>query len=276
MDSQFSGKSEPPLARPIGFNHAVQTLEFPRTSISPSHAKIDLAIILLVIVGVMAVSLLVDLQAYAAKTSFPGLRYLPVLGNGLASLFTVAILLRLRQQTWAAIGLNRASPGRVLLSALIAVPACYAAGAVSNVVVTLARGADFLAFARERTEFFEAISDIPLGWVFPIAIFVGIYEEIVFRGLVLTRLRALFSTNRGPVLLSSLIFGALHFTQGPTGMCQTFVVGLILSILAIRTRSIWPAILAHTLIDTLSLLITVLYSEDVQHFLHEVSTRPVS
>jgi len=226
---------------------------------------------LAVLVGFMIFSLVSSLPELFVGLLPRGGRYLFIIFNGILCAATVIVLMRRNRQPPASIGLGPAPLGRIALAATIAVPICYAAGAVINISIALLSGG-VVSFAKQRTEFLEVVSDIPLGWVFPVSIFVGIYEEIVFRGLLLSRLRTLFPSNAVPILISGAIFGALHFSQGPAGMCQTAAVGLVLGVVVVRTRSIWPAILAHTAIDTLSLLFTVIFLPQLQEALKGLST----
>src|SRR6185369_5016547 len=98
-------------------------------------------------------------------------------------------------------------------------------------------------FVVQRAETLAMFSSMSLAWVLPVALFVGIYEEILFRGFVLTRLRSAFRGPLWPILLSSVAFGAVHFAQGPVGMIQTSLIALVLSAIATYARSLWPAIL---------------------------------
>jgi hypothetical protein len=55
------------------------------------------------------------------------------------------------------------------------------------------------------------------------------------------------------VLLQALVFALGHAYQGVTGVVNLFVVGLILGYVYLRGgRNLWPVIVAHGLIDTLS------------------------
>ena len=45
------------------------------------------------------------------------------------------------------------------------------------------------------------------------------------------------------------IFGALHYAQGVIGMLQVTGIGLILTLVFIKTRSIVTVILAHFMFD---------------------------
>ncbi len=72
----------------------------------------------------------------------------------------------------------------------------------------------------------------------------AICEEIAFRGFVLHGLQAGFRP-RNAVLLSSFFFALFHlnvFLFAPT-----FVLGVVLGLLTVRTRSLLPAILFHLL-----------------------------
>jgi membrane protease YdiL (CAAX protease family) len=241
---------------------------------SASLARADLAIA----AGVLGAFTLLSLFSGAAllmRDLLPrGGQFLWVLANGLLSLATVGALLRRRGQPVSSIGLNRPRPARVLAGAAAAVPLCYLAGAMSNVLVTLLSGGDFLSFARDRTEFLGEIADIPLGWVFPISLFVGFYEEILFRGFLISRLRALCRGPVVPAVASSVVFGLMHFSQGGVGMCQTAVVGLVLAAVVLRSGSLWPAIVAHAAIDSLSLAVTVLLGDDLRKMVETLATQP--
>jgi len=71
---------------------------------------------------------------------------------------------------------------------------------------------------------------------------VPIAEEIVFRGFMLNDLRRGWSLLFS-VIVSSLIFGVLHGTA--VWALFAAVLGLLLAWIALRTRSIYPAIAAH-------------------------------
>jgi membrane protease YdiL (CAAX protease family) len=227
---------------------------------------------LAVVVGSILVGFVSGLPEVLASLVPSGGRYLFILLNGLLCIATVLMLLRQHGQPIASIGLGWSPPGGIVLAAIIAVPACYAAGAVINISIAMLSSEGLVSFAQERTEFLETVSDIPLAWVLPVSIFVGVYEEIVFRGLILSRLRTLFPSNAAPILISSAIFGVLHFSQGPAGMCQTAAVGLVLGVVVVRMGSIWPAILAHATIDTCSLVFTVLFLPEMQEAIEALST----
>ncbi|MFZ5633022.1 MAG: CPBP family intramembrane glutamic endopeptidase [Bacillota bacterium] len=78
-------------------------------------------------------------------------------------------------------------------------------------------------------------------------VFTGFLEELVFRGIMLSALRGLFS-DKVAVLMSSTVFAALHITyKVPLDTLFVFVVGLLFSLAVIRFRSILGVSLAHGL-----------------------------
>jgi membrane protease YdiL (CAAX protease family) len=79
-----------------------------------------------------------------------------------------------------------------------------------------------------------------------------IAEEIFFRGFVLPGLVKRFGVVRS-LLLSSLIFGLFHIDPG--AIVPTFALGLALGWVYLKTGSIWPAMFAHGLHNTVAVLL---------------------
>lgn len=264
-----------PLARPVDSPAGPPTVAlaaYPSVALSRSAALSDLAIIVAVLGMFTALSLFTRLPLLFVDWLPRGGMYLWVLANGLLSLLTIGVLLRRHRQGVASVGVNHVPVGRILVSTVLALPACFAAGAISNIAVTVASGSDIESFARDRVEFFGEVSNIPIGWILPIALFVGIYEEILFRGFALSRLRVLCGSNAAAIVVTSIAFGMVHFEQGLTGMIQTGLIGLILATVATYTGSLWPAILTHASIDTLSLVVSAVFRDDMQEFLRQLTT----
>jgi membrane protease YdiL (CAAX protease family) len=98
---------------------------------------------------------------------------------------------------------------------------------------------------------------LPFGWIFG-----GFGEEILYRGFVLTRIAQLLGESRGAwiaaVILQAIPFGLGHSYQGPVGIVAIAVVAAITGAgTLIGKRSLWPAIIAHGLQDTVGF--TALY-----------------
>jgi membrane protease YdiL (CAAX protease family) len=96
--------------------------------------------------------------------------------------------------------------------------------------------------APETTSVFAYLLGALVGFFF-----VGLYEEIMFRGYVLQRL-AERAGRAAAVIVSSVIFAFLHvFNPGsdPFGIFNTIIIGVLLSVLYFRTRSLWMPVGFH-------------------------------
>ena len=72
-------------------------------------------------------------------------------------------------------------------------------------------------------------------------------EEIVFRGLLF----ACLPPSRY-VLVSALAFSLIHWENGSWETFATLVLGLVLALLYIRIRNLWPFIFGHAVTDMLA------------------------
>lgn len=91
-----------------------------------------------------------------------------------------------------------------------------------------------------------ALNEAGLLMVLSSVIMAPLVEEVIFRGLILTRL------NRAmpgwlAVLVTALIFGVCHGQV--VWMAYAFVLGTVFGFLALRARSIWPSLAAHLIFN---------------------------
>lgn len=93
-------------------------------------------------------------------------------------------------------------------------------------------------------------------WVF-VSFTAGFCEEIAFRGYLMTRLRLIgrFNSWLVPTIISTVVFAACHTYQGFPNAVQVGTYGLLLSLLYIRTKRLWPCIIAHSLQDLLAIIV---------------------
>jgi membrane protease YdiL (CAAX protease family) len=96
--------------------------------------------------------------------------------------------------------------------------------------------------------------------VLAIAILPALSEELVLRGVLLPALRGPFG-SAGAVFGSSLVFALLH---DPVRLVFTFVVGLVLGLMRLRSGSLWPPILGHATLNTLTFLVAPLVDDPTQ------------
>lgn len=81
-------------------------------------------------------------------------------------------------------------------------------------------------------------------------------EEVIYRGFLINRISQIGTDSKKAtiiaVILSSIIFGLIHYEWGPMGMVQTGFMGLALGICYIKLkRRLLILILAHAYMDTI-------------------------
>ncbi len=79
----------------------------------------------------------------------------------------------------------------------------------------------------------------------------GLGEETAYRGYLITVLAPLTGFV-GAATLSSAVFGVLHVYQGWLGIPRTALLGGLLAWGFLASGSLWPAILAHAIIDLIA------------------------
>ena len=89
-----------------------------------------------------------------------------------------------------------------------------------------------------------------ISMVLAICFLAPIAEEILFRGIILKGLVDKLSPLWA-ILLSSILFAAIHFSANDT--LTLFIVAVGYSMLTLKARSIWPAILAHVINNSVTL-----------------------
>jgi membrane protease YdiL (CAAX protease family) len=94
---------------------------------------------------------------------------------------------------------------------------------------------------------------LTLGGVYIVSSF---GEEVVYRAFLINRISELGQGKKKAtiiaVVLSSIIFGLVHYEWGPMGIVQTGFMGLAMGICYIKLKKrLWILILAHAYMDTI-------------------------
>jgi membrane protease YdiL (CAAX protease family) len=174
-----------------------------------------------------------------------------------AGVLTLAWSQRRHAWSWSDLGLGRPpAPARFALVTVGALLAGWLAAAMATVLAVKVLGwapMDPSRFAAIAGNTPMLLGMLAISWTTA-----AIGEEMLFRGFLQTRLQALFGTGRAAglaaVLLQAVLFGLAHAYQGPTGILTTGAIGLAFGLVVLRTRSLWPVMVAHGLIDTVSML----------------------
>jgi membrane protease YdiL (CAAX protease family) len=93
-------------------------------------------------------------------------------------------------------------------------------------------------------------------WRIPVLLAVafanGWAEEVIVVAFLITRLRQLNVNPLAAVLASSILRGVYHLYQGYGAGLGNIAMGLVFAYVWLRTRRLWPLIIAHGLIDAVA------------------------
>ena len=166
--------------------------------------------------------------------------------SGLLTLaFVMAFYLLRRKKLSEALWLRPVSASTLLTGASLA-PALYFA-----VTIVLA-----LLPASWTESYGEASSGIDSGTfvgVIAVAVVAPIVEEVIFRGLTMTRLSQVMPGWLA-VLVSAAVFGLCHGEM--VWFCYTFVVGAFFAFIDLRAGSILPSVLGHIMFNAIGQVMT--------------------
>jgi hypothetical protein len=110
-----------------------------------------------------------------------------------------------------------------------------------------------------------------LMWLIITFVLGGLFEEILFRGFLLTRISQFLKGNKSSdviaLFLTSIVFGLCHYYQGWAGIISTGLIGLILgSIFLVFNKNLWYSILTHGFVNLTSITMLYLgYYEKIAH-----------
>lgn len=116
--------------------------------------------------------------------------------------------------------------------------------------------------ARELTELFlntRSLSGLAINIVI-VAVLPAIGEELLFRGLLLKLFGDIFKNIHVGVILSAIIFSAIHFQF--YGFLPRFMLGVILGYLFVFTSNLWVPIFVHFINNASSAIIYYLHYND--------------
>ena len=166
--------------------------------------------------------------------------------SGLLTLaFVLAFYLLRRKKLGEALWL-RPVPAPTLFTGASLAPALYFA-----VVIVLS-----MLPAAWTESYGEASSNIATGTVLgavSVAIVAPIVEEVIFRGLVMTRLSRVMSGWLA-VLVSAAVFGLCHGEL--VWFCYAFVLGAFFGFIDLRAGSILPSVLGHIMFNAIGQIMT--------------------
>lgn len=190
--------------------------------------------------------------------------FLLLILQGFAVLVGLRFLLAMRGQGWRQIGLQ-AITSKDFSRVLIALFSCIGA----NIALTLIIASSNPQSLQNHMDQLQGIATLlnkkmSFIGIVTMMFFVGVYEEIMARGFLLSRCQTALGGKWAPILLSSFLFGLGHIYQGGVGVAQTTVFGIVLAALTLRWGTLWPAIFAHAILNTFSLAMLKKLAEQAQ------------
>jgi membrane protease YdiL (CAAX protease family) len=225
--------------------------------VRPSAAWMDIAVVLVVVVlsvallgwvGRLVLDLLGELDERVVQAAL-----IPV--QGLLFGGIVAAVLRFRGQSAKSVALTASRLGVNIALGLAAVAAgfvtfylCLCALLVIEPLMWEVMGDNAdritLMLPRMHPVFLVALMGV-----------VGFYEELVFRGFLLTRLRRASGSWVIAVAVSSVLFAVPHAVeQQPAAVLPLFGLAVVFSLFTIWRKSLIPAMIGHALFNSAQLV----------------------
>jgi uncharacterized protein len=170
-----------------------------------------------------------------------------LISSVLSDITVIALVLgfaRKKRLSLAQLGIARTTPRFIAAAVLLGISAWY----VTMFFVVLINPPG------DTSKLEKVVQDTPfVPALFALTIMPALAEELVFRGVLARslagRLRPTFA-----IALSAAVFGAYHLI--PAQMLTTFLLGLVLGYVTLRSRSIIPSIIVHALNNTVAVLLT--------------------
>ena len=167
--------------------------------------------------------------------------------------------LRLRNQSWQNLGLSfkNINLRAVLLSFLVFIAALFGF-VLGSIIMANISG---IPESADMSGYNYLQGNLPMLIVALIAIFIGssFGEEVIYRGFLITRISEFNLKDKNwtriAVVVSSVIFGLIHYDWGPMGIVQTGLMGLAFAIsFIILKRNLWILIFAHAYMDSILMI----------------------
>lgn len=176
------------------------------------------------------------------------------------SIMVATVLLKLRGSSWTQIGLSRPqSWKRTILLGIGVLVALLVMNIAVQVIAINLPGAEVAPIDQSRFNPIGGNLVIFLLFVLLSWTTIAFGEEMFYRAFMITQLQDVFPGSKlGTaivLLVSSTIFGLVHWVEGPLGVINTFAMGLILGAVYLRSgRNLWITIIAHGLANSIRFL----------------------
>lgn len=194
-------------------------------------------------------------QAFDSKHMMgPWLPYYEFFGGG-SVLALLLLLVWITDRTFARIGLTRIRFGWDLLIGLGLCMSFFVAYRTMVSMIPKDLFEYWYSMGKPSPIQEEVTGKLSLWTILPPLFVINMFEEVLMRGYLTSRLMDLLPSKWSPVFLSSIIFAMWHVYEGPLGVMNAFTIGLILGAVFVYTKRLWPLIIAHFTFDAIVTLI---------------------
>ncbi|MFC1887598.1 ABC transporter permease subunit/CPBP intramembrane protease [Candidatus Cloacimonadota bacterium] len=166
-------------------------------------------------------------------------------------LLPVLLVLRISKNNISGVlRFNKTDPANYLMVILLTLPALFTAVGIGNIINRIFPVSD--TYMRSIQELVSTQEKSIWTALFIVGLLPGICEEIMFRGYIINGF-----TKNGiwkAIIISGLLFGAFHLD--PFRFLQASLLGMYLGYITLKTNSIFPAMLAHFLNNSIAVLIS--------------------
>ena len=177
-------------------------------------------------------------------------QYLSIFSSGLIAVIMIAFICYKDNRSLKSVGLHLKRLWGEILTAVVVLTSILALFMFASYMLQFFLDAGQLRDLSSKNQHLATIfRSIPWAILVPFCLFIGFYEELVFRGFLITRLTAVLNSKWLALLLSSVIFGLAHLYQGTFSVLIIIVLAIILGTLFIVRKSLISAIIVHASFD---------------------------
>ncbi len=230
--------------------------ENPKRGLSRPNALRDITLVALPIIALGATGTIIGLSTITGGVVVN-------LGYVLAIVFGGYLLSR-QGSSWFEIGMAR--PASWPLTAISGLGACIGAIAVfvlaQGLIIGVLSAVGATIPGLDESRFNPIEENLPLFTLMIILAWttIALGEELFYRAFLISRLIDHAGMGKGlAVMISSIIFGLVHFAEGPIGIAANGAFALLFGWIYIRSgRNLWITYIAHGLLNTFRF--TLLYT----------------
>jgi hypothetical protein len=132
------------------------------------------------------------------------------------------------------------------------VPVCLVAERIGRLIVPL------FGVPPTTHQLLVVVQNTHNAWILPLAllqasVLAPLAEEFAFRGVLMMSLIRQIGAA-GAIVVSSVVFAALHYSNEPQAVPPLFLLGMAMGYVAYRTRSLVAPIVTHSVFNTVMIV----------------------